>query len=376
MAFFTYPPNEAISPLFTQISVSSITTGTNVFGSETVANSITSFSYSKPADVGTTDGRVLGVRARVTGNTNQTTGAIIALRSETRRSTLSASVSDTVSFTGLSLGKGALIDFTAASIPATYTSTGTHRAILIDQVFGSNLTGNTLAISNIFGIEFVADSQANTGRKANIKMNALSGGTSGNAQITDNDAYTGSWFINSTTTNKSSFTGAIATVRFDVASAATITALDSTRNFVKLTGSTATALQGITAGIDGQKLTLVNLTGANLTVANENAGATAANRITTMTGADVVLPTVASADNSPIDISDAEMIAKCIGSITIDAPYIALAANSVVTESNLGLLLKQKSTAADGNLYAVCIIRGIATYAASSLVFRYGFLQD
>ncbi|NDD85878.1 hypothetical protein EBZ38_16580, partial [bacterium] len=273
MAFFTYPPNEAISPLFTQISVSSITTGTNVFGSETVANSITSFSYSKPADVGTTDGRVLGVRARVTGNTNQTTGAIIALRSETRRSTLSASVSDTVSFTGLSLGKGALIDFTAASIPATYTSTGTHRAILIDQVFGSNLTGNTLAISNIFGIEFVADSQANTGRKANIKMNALSGGTSGNAQITDNDAYTGSWFINSTTTNKSSFTGAIATVRFDVASAATITALDSTRNFVKLTGSTATALQGITAGIDGQKLTLVNLTGANLTVANENAGA-------------------------------------------------------------------------------------------------------
>ena len=82
--------------------------------------------------------------------------------------------------------------------------------------------------------------------------------------------------------------GAMASNRADVASAATITALSSAKSFVKLTGSTITALQGITAGVDGQRLTLVNLTGANLTVAHENAGATAANRITTMTGADIV----------------------------------------------------------------------------------------
>jgi hypothetical protein len=84
--------------------------------------------------------------------------------------------------------------------------------------------------------------------------------------------------------------------RLDVASAATITALDSSRSFVKLTGATATALQGITAGVDGQKLTLVNLTGANLTVQNENAGATAANRITTMTGADIATTANGSAE--------------------------------------------------------------------------------
>lgn len=412
MAFFTYPPNEATSPLFTQISVSTDTSGASIFGPESVQSAITSFSLSKPADIAATAGRTVGVRGRLTGNTNATTGILVALRSETRRSTLSASVSDSVSFSSLSLGK-AVIDFTAASIPATYTSTGNHRAIQIDQTFGSNLTGNTLAISNIVGIEFTTDSQANTGRKTNILMSALSGGTLGNAQIADNTSYsgdwfinststksslfsgqigigqnpladrllyvgtssatlftgttqriievggvnfnsnatnscssfasncsalpttgvmnhfhhvpasvsgtvtrerafaisekatgagsvtnfagiadnttfTGDWFINSTSTNKSSFTGALATTRADVASAATITALASTRSFVKLTGSTATALQGITAGVDGQKLTLVNLTGANLTVANENAGATAANRITTMTGADVV----------------------------------------------------------------------------------------
>jgi hypothetical protein len=362
MAFFTYPPNEAISPLFTQISVSSITTGTNVFGSETVQSAVTSFSISKPADVGTFDGRTVGIRARVTGNTNQTTGTTIALRSETRRSTMSASVSDTASFNSLSLGK-AIVDFTATSIPATYTSTGTHRAILIDQVSGSNLTGNTLAISNIFGIEFSNDAVANTGRSSNIRFGSLSGGTAGNAQISDNSAFTGNWFINSTQTENSLFSnfyfgsaatalpsgvdaqtgfirtgsggsapfdqagsliirprvdatagrssvyvftgspstqalrinetqqvimsGAMASNRADVASAATITALSSAKSFVKLTGSTITSLQGIAAGVDGQRLTLVNLTGANLTVAHENAGATAANRITTMTGADI-----------------------------------------------------------------------------------------
>lgn len=291
MAFFTYPPNEATNPLFTQVTVSGDAQGSGLFGTfgtdTSVQASAYSFCLTKASDIALTAGRTVGIRGRLTGNTNATTGGLIALRSETRRSTLSASVSDSVTFNSLSLSK-AVVDFTAASIPATYTSTGTHRAIIIDPLFGSNLTGNTLAISHIVGIDFLTDAQANTGRKTNILFNALSGGTSGNAQIADNTSYSGDWFINSTSTNKSSFTGALATVRADVASAATITALASTRSFVKLTGSTATALQGITAGVDGQKLTLVNLTGANLTVANENAGATAANRITTMTGADVV----------------------------------------------------------------------------------------
>jgi len=88
------------------------------------------------------------------------------------------------------------------------------------------------------------------------------------------------------------------------------------------------------------------------------------------------LPVVASADNVAIDISDAEMADKCVGVLSVDNAYCALAANSVVTETNIGLLLKQKSTAADGNLYAVCVIRGGATFGASSLVFKYGFLQD
>lgn len=87
-------------------------------------------------------------------------------------------------------------------------------------------------------------------------------------------------------------------------------------------------------------------------------------------------PTVASADNAAIDISDAEMDAKCIGVVSFDASYVALAANSVASKTNIGLLLKQSASSTDNHIYAVCVIRGAATYAASSLRFKYGFLQD
>lgn len=74
----------------------------------------------------------------------------------------------------------------------------------------------------------------------------------------------------------------------DVASAATITAMRSDYSWINVTGSTATALQGITAGIAGQHLWLYT-DGADVTLANLNGGASAANQIKTNTGADVVI---------------------------------------------------------------------------------------
>lgn len=111
-------------------------------------------------------------------------------------------------------------------------------------------------------------------------------GTS-NAVFADNVGFSGNFVAHFTSTRPSLFTGALSHARADVASAATITALASTNGFVRLTGATATSLQGITAGVDGQVLRLFNNTAANMTIQHENAGATAANRITTMTGADI-----------------------------------------------------------------------------------------
>jgi hypothetical protein len=56
---------------------------------------------------------------------------------------------------------------------------------------------------------------------------------------------------------------------------------------VKLTGSTATDLQGIAAGVNGQVLKVWNATGQTLTIRNASASAADGAKITTCTGADI-----------------------------------------------------------------------------------------
>ncbi len=61
-------------------------------------------------------------------------------------------------------------------------------------------------------------------------------------------------------------------------------------SFIRLAGPTATfSITGFDSGIEGKLLFLFNDTVQNLTLANQNVGSTAANRIVTHTGADVVL---------------------------------------------------------------------------------------
>jgi hypothetical protein len=67
--------------------------------------------------------------------------------------------------------------------------------------------------------------------------------------------------------------------RADVASAATIAALSSSKSFVRLTGTTATDLQGITAGVDGQYLVFYNQTNQIATLKHESGSASAVNRL-------------------------------------------------------------------------------------------------
>lgn len=82
------------------------------------------------------------------------------------------------------------------------------------------------------------------------------------------------------------FEKSISIEKEDVASAATITALSSANSFVKLTGATATELQGILSVSTAVRLVLYNASSATLTVKHQNAGASAANRIITPDGLD------------------------------------------------------------------------------------------
>jgi hypothetical protein len=82
----------------------------------------------------------------------------------------------------------------------------------------------------------------------------------------------------------------------DVATAATINCLASSSSIVRLTGTTATAINGISPGVSGQILIVYtdgNI-GTSLTIANNNASGCANGKIITNTAANVVSTTASS----------------------------------------------------------------------------------
>lgn len=93
--------------------------------------------------------------------------------------------------------------------------------------------------------------------------------------------------------NDNSIAGLITTAKYfasqfvDVATAATINSLSAASGWVRLTGSTATALNGITGGANGRFLTIYNVSSATVTVANLSGSATGSEQIITPTGSSV-----------------------------------------------------------------------------------------
>lgn len=99
------------------------------------------------------------------------------------------------------------------------------------------------------------------------------------------------------------FSKAISTEKLDVASSATITALSSANSFIKLTGATATELQGISAPSTAVRLIVYNASSADLTVKHQNVGALAANRIITPDAGDLLIASNSSCE-FVYDLSD------------------------------------------------------------------------
>jgi len=91
--------------------------------------------------------------------------------------------------------------------------------------------------------------------------------------------------------------------RLDVASAATINALANTNSNVKITGSTATTLNGIAAGVDGQRIVIYNGSSASITVSNESVSASASDRFALEGGNNV---TIASGGSFPFQYDSAQ----------------------------------------------------------------------
>lgn len=101
-----------------------------------------------------------------------------------------------------------------------------------------------------------------------------------------------------TITNKTAIraSGTVTIDSSDVATAASITNMTVATSFIRLTGSTATALHGIHADAYAKILTIYNVSSATVTLKHQSGTeGTAANRIICNTGADVAITTGKSA---------------------------------------------------------------------------------
>lgn len=89
-------------------------------------------------------------------------------------------------------------------------------------------------------------------------------------------------------------------------------------------------------------------------------------------------PTVTSTDNAAFSLSDANLVAQCIGAVSIGTSYSTSALNSVSTNSNLNIPVQVVSTAtAPTNIYAIAIVRGTPTYTSTTdLQFQFCFYID
>ena len=82
-------------------------------------------------------------------------------------------------------------------------------------------------------------------------------------------------------------------------------------------------------------------------------------------------PTIVSVDNAPLDITDAEMAAKCIGYVPVAAAdYKDIANSSIASVRALNLVLNRTDTS---DLCALILSGGTPTYTSTSdLVLKFG----
>lgn len=88
-------------------------------------------------------------------------------------------------------------------------------------------------------------------------------------------------------------------------------------------------------------------------------------------------PTNTVADNSAADISDSELVLKCIGMVSVaNTVYADLANGSVGTKPAIDLILKP-GAARSRDLWVLIVSRGTPTYTSTSgLAFKFAFEQN
>jgi len=130
--------------------------------------------------------------------------------------TIVASQTDTAAFTAMQVGN----DFTVPSAQ-TYTNTNSSGFTGLLMLAPPAISGS-YAITRYNKIRFANDTASTGTRKISIAFGTLSGATN-NAQIADNAAFSGNYFISQTGTDPSSFGGQVRAASLGVGNSATAT---------------------------------------------------------------------------------------------------------------------------------------------------------
>lgn len=154
----------------------------------------------------------------------------------------------------------------------------------------------------------------------------------------------------------------IAVNKQDIATTASITAMVSAKSFTKFTGSTATALHGITASVNGFYMILYNGSSASVTLKSESGSASAANRLSIggvdfilFAGQGVALSYDLSATRWVLASQAVPAITALTGDVTATGPGSSAAtiANDAVTNAKLANMatarFKGRTTAGTGD---------------------------
>lgn len=158
----------------------------------------------------------------------------------------------------------------------------------------------------------------------------------------------------------------------DVATSATIAALSSANSAVRMTGSTTTTIQGITAGQDGQIILIYNASSATVTLAHQNGTASAANRMILPSSIDYTLSAGFSIELI-YDATQARWVIKSASGTASASTFndsrqldnLAIAASVAANAMTIAIKTKAGSDATGGDYISV----GFRSSTATSGVF-------
>jgi len=182
---------------------------------------------------------------------------------------------------------------------ASFTPDGTHTLTApgITDTLTTNTSSQTLSnktfdnttVLTVKDSSLAIDNAADTTKVAKFDASSITTGNTRTYTLPDATTTLVGTGVTQTLTNKTADYTRITATSDSTSTGTLVTLTATTSGFVRLTNVSLASIAGIPAGVAGQRLTLENLTGSVLTIANLNVGTTASTQIVTGTNSSVTM---------------------------------------------------------------------------------------